>query len=287
MKKFLFIIGIFFTHTLVVYGASLSITTPVKVENSNQFSVLISLDTGGTPINSVDIIMSYPEDIVYFKGYREDDSVKKIWLITPKDEGGKVHFSGIIPGGVDGLYDPDKLGLQPIPLAVLLFTPKANGYGEFSIIESNVLQNDGVGTNLLHDKISTPLLVELSNTYSSYGADNQDKELPEPFTIEYIPSGLFSKTPSMISFFTNDNLSGIEKYQVRDGHSVWKDAVSPLATPKGIVKRSVTVRAIDFAGNVRESSVEIPGLVSSVQLLGIFVLFIACYFVFFVVKRKR
>ncbi len=288
MKNLLFIIGIFFTHTFVAHGASVSITAPTKVESANQFSVLVSLDTGGISVNSIDVSISYPKEILSFKGYKEDGGVKQLWLVAPKDEGGKIHFSGIIPGGVDGLYDPDQIGLQPIPLASLIFSAKGDGYGEFLITDSNILQNDGVGTELPHGRVNAFISVDVpSKSEGGNVTDAEDKELPEPFTIEYIPSGLFSKTPSMISFFTTDNLSGIEKYQAKDGHSAWRDVTSPLATPKGVVKRSVTVRAIDFAGNIRESSVEIPGLVSSIQLLGIFIAFIACYFVFFVVKRRR
>lgn len=288
MKKLLLIIGIFFAHTLIAQAANLSVIAPERIEDKNQFNVLISLETGGTTINSVDISVSYPDDILSFKGYKEDGGINKLWLVTPKDEGGKIHFSGIIPGGIDGIYDPDKTGLQPIPLVSLIFIPKASGYGEFSVLNSNILQNDGVGTELLHNKIGALVSVSVSNKPGEESKVNiEDKELPEVFNIEYIPSGLFSKTPSMISFFTTDILSGIEKYQVKDGHSVWKDVVSPLATPKGVVKRSVTIRAVDFAGNARESSIEIPGLLSSAQLIGIFILFVACYFVFFVVKRRR
>jgi hypothetical protein len=48
----------------------------------------------------------------------------------------------------------------------------------------------------------------------------------------------------MISFFTTDTISGVEKYQIKDSHSYWKDVVSPFEISKGIVKRSIIVRAL-------------------------------------------
>lgn len=288
MKNILFIIATFFLYTFTADAASVYMTAQKELDNRGQFSVLVSLDTGGVSINSVDISITYPKSIVSFKGYKEDGGIKKLWLLTPKDEGGEIHFSGIIPGGVDGIYDPDKTGVQPIPLAVLLFSPINSGLAEFSVARSNILQNDGLGTELIHTNVDTEVLVNAPNQITEENKENiLDNESPEPFIIEYIPSGIFSETPSMISFSTIDALSGIEKYQVKDGHSIWKDVVSPLATPKGIVKRGVTIRAIDFAGNIRESNIEIPGLVSSIQLIVIFILFVSCYFVFFVVKRRR
>jgi hypothetical protein len=167
--------------------------------------------------------------------------------------------------------------------------PKINGTGEFTISDSSILQNDGLGTPLGHVRNNATTLINIPEDQKINLTENSsgDKEPPEPFVVEYIPSGFFSKTPSMISFFTTDTISGVEKYQIKDSHSYWKDVVSPFEISKGIVKRSIIVRALDFNGNIRESSVEIPGLLSSLQLLGVFIILISCYFLFFVVKRKR
>jgi hypothetical protein len=289
MKNFLLIVAIFLSSTLVAYAADVSIVAPNKIESTGQFSVLVNLNSGGVSVNSMDITIEYPKELFVFKGYKEDGGIKKLWLQTPKDDGGKIHFSGIIPGGVEGLYDPDKVGLQPIPITELLFSPKINGTGEFTISDSSILQNDGLGTPLGHVRNNATTLINIPEDQKINLTENSsgDKEPPEPFVVEYIPSGFFSKTPSMISFFTTDTISGVEKYQIKDSHSYWKDVVSPFEISKGIVKRSIIVRALDFNGNIRESSVEIPGLLSSLQLLGVFIILISCYFLFFVVKRKR
>ncbi len=288
MKKLLFIIFTLFLSAGSVHAADVSVVAPKVIENPGQFTVLVNLDTGGATINSIDITLSYPTDLLLFKGYKEEGTIKKMWLMSPKEEDGSIHFSGIIPGGVDGVYDPDKTGLQPIPLAILLFSPKENGSGSFTITHSEILQNDGFGTSLLHATKDSSLQVSLveNPTYSSESSGT-DTVPPEPFMIEYIPSGLFSKTPSMISFRTIDLGSGVEKYQVKKVRGSWKDVVSPLPTPKGLLSRDVVVRALDFNGNSREAMITIPGIVSPRQLGIVALLCVASYFLFFVVKRKR
>lgn len=287
MKKLFLLLSIFFIYA-TAFAADVSVIAPTTISNKGQFNVQVNLNTDNTSVNSVDITITYPKDILSFKGYKEDGAIKKIWLTSPKDTNGVIHFSGIIPGGVDGVYDPDKNGLQPIPLVQLLFSAKGSGTGTFAIIHSDILQNDGVGTSLVHEDKNARIVVSLTSEQTvTNESDYADKDLPDPFVIEYIQSGLFSETPSMISFFATDASSGIEKYQMKNPNGSWKDVVSPLPIPRGILKREVIVRAIDFAGNSRESDVEIPGIVSPLQLLGIIIFCLACYFTFFVVKRKR
>jgi hypothetical protein len=288
MNKFLLIIAIFFAYTLPVFAAEVYIVAPTTVTNSKTFSVLLNLDTGGTLINSLDMTVSYPKDLITFKGYKEENSIKKSWYLPPTDISGAIHFIGIIPGGVDGVYDPDKKGLQPLPIIELLFSAKANGNGEFVITDSNILQNDGLGTSLSHVVNSATIKILLDKDFIEEEKKlEKDINLPEPFTIEYIVAGFFSKTPSMISFSTTDIESGVEKYQLRVRNDLWKDVVSPLPTPKALFRRDVVIRAVDFDGNMRESQIEIPGLLSGIQLFIIVLILVACYFTFFVFKRKK
>lgn len=291
MKLLLTIFGILFIFTDVAHASSLSMTVPTNVYVGEQFTILLNLDTGVTSINSIDISLSYPKDIMTFKGYKEDISVKKLWLATPKEDSGVIHFSGIIPGGVEGVYNPDKVGLQPLPLIELIFSAKAKGSGELAIIKSNILKNDGLGTELVHSiknsfiTVSGGLLSQDEEVIID--KNSKDTELPEPFEVIFIEAGFFSKTPSLIIFRTVDNQSGIEKYQMRTINNKWHDVISPTKVRKGIISRDVSVRAVDFSGNVREAKVEIPGVVSPLQLVSIVVVGFICYYLFFVVKRRR
>ena len=189
------------------------------------------------------------------------------------------------------MYDPDKKELQPIPLLHLLFSTRDVGQGSFTIKESSILINDGKGTSLIHTRIDSPISVSksLDSSYdkNSTRIKSADTVPPLPFVIEFIEAGLFSRTPSMIVFSTTDAESGVKSYQLRVAGDNWEDISSPTPISKGLVKRDVVVRAVDFGGNIRESNVEIPGILSNIQLIGIVLIGFVCYFVFFVLKRKR
>jgi hypothetical protein len=291
MKKFLIIIALFFLNAFIVNASDVSILAPAVINNDKSFDVTVALDTGGVNINSIDMTVSYPQDILAFKGYKEEGSIKKIWLKPPTESLGAVNFSGIIPGGVEGVYNPDKNGLQPIPIIILIFSPKDYGSGEFTITHSDILQNDGKGTPLVHSINNSSIVVSQTaiskNEESKSEKNAEDLSPPEPFVIEYIRAGFFSKTPPMVIFSTNDKESGVKQYQLLADNNLWKEVVSPLPIPKNILKKDITIRALDFDGNAREAKVQIPGIVSITQLVVIILLGCACYFIYFMIKRKR
>lgn len=288
MIKRLFTILIFLLSFSVAHAADVSIVAPNSIDTAKQFTVLVHLSTDDVLVNSFDMSISYPKDLLTFGGYKESESIKKIWILSPKDEGGTIHFTGIIPGGVSGVYDPNKTGLQPIPLVALIFSPKGNGSGDFKIINSKILENDGKGTELEHNVNNHSFTVALPiGTEKIDIKDTTDTEQPLPFTVVYIPSGFFSQTPSLISFSTTDNNSGVKMYQLKGNKGEWIEVQSPLAVPRGLVEKSVIIRAVDYSGNSREASVDIPGILTSGELFVILLIFIICYLVFFVVKRRR
>lgn len=276
MKKILFFIFILFVVKAdFVLASSLSVIAPKEIDNQKQFEVKVNFDTGGTSVNSFDITVSYPKEILKFEGYKEEGSINKSWYVAPTDKGGLINFIGIIPGGVDGVYDPDKNGLQAIPITRLLFSPISNGVGEFKIINSSVLENNGLGTPLVYDVNNSQISVSINNIENV--EDKKDNESPLAFQIEFIESGFFSKTPSMIIFSTIDKESGIKAYQIRKSNNTWKDVTSPLAVSKSLLKKDIMVRAVDFNDNFRESKISIPGLMSLRELaITVVILTIMC-----------
>ncbi len=190
MKKFLLIIAIFLTNILIANAASISVSAPKSSDINQNISVLVNLDTDSTSINSFDITLSYPNDLVSFKGYKEEGSINKLWISQPKDIGGAINFSGVIPGGVDGVYDPEKGGIQPIPLITLLFSTTNEGSGDFIIKNSNVLKNDGLGTTLSYEVNNSSIVISKLESKNS-DESKVDINPPEPFEIQYIPAGLF------------------------------------------------------------------------------------------------
>jgi hypothetical protein len=181
MKKFLFIFIIFLS--LSIFGAqnaqaaSVSFGTASSVNTEENLDVVVNADTGGVLINSIEFIINYNEDLLSFTGYSDDNAVVKLWIDPPHAKQGKIYLSGIIPGGVLGLYDASKQGLSAIPLVHLLFTTKKVGEASFSFVDSKILENDGEGTSLPHDQNGVSVVIK-----NNPNSDNSVKEVPENTT---------------------------------------------------------------------------------------------------------
>ncbi len=83
-----------------------------------------------------------------------------LWVVPPHEEGGKILMSGIIPGGVSGLYDAKKPGLGAVPLARLSFTATSAGIATFSLGDTSLLRHDGRGTALAHEDAGASIVVD-------------------------------------------------------------------------------------------------------------------------------
>ncbi len=91
---------------------------------------------------------------------------------------------------------------------------------------------------------------------------------PAEFKIEanYLVAAVISGERTLVSFFTTDNLSGIDHYEVgiidknqpATESPVFVQSESPFQVPLGIGgKLEVVVRAVDKAGNVRDESIDV------------------------------
>lgn len=279
----IFILSLFFTPQ--VFAASIFISSPENINVGDTFEVLVNADTGGEIINSVNLSLDFREDLISFAGYKDENTVVKFWVSSPNENGGKVYLSGIVPGGVSGLYDPNKKGVSPIPLVRLLFTAKEKGRAELAFVQTEIFKNDGQGTKLIHEQKNTVLTIK-DNIVSGNDLNN-DKNPPRPFDITFLESSLFSRTPSMIVFEARDTDSGIKTYKIKMGVGNWKDTKSPQPISKSIFSRDVTVRAFDFFGNFQDASINIPGIIPPKFLLIFLILLILSGFLGFRVLKYR
>ncbi len=249
-----------FIFVPLAHGASFFVSSMPAVKVGDDLEIVVNLDTEGESVNSILATVDYNENLLEFRGYKDVDSLIKLWIETPHEKNGTVTFSGIIPGGVDGVYDAqNKNKLAPIPIVKLLFEAKEAGTVEFTFGEYKVLKNDGLGSVLRTTSETNTLQILENSTFSLSNNKSSDKNPPLSFSISFVQASLFSKTPSMIIFSTNDLESGVKEYQVKDGWGAWKVVESPLPVKLGIWSRTVRIRAYDFEGNLAESSIEIPG----------------------------
>ena len=284
------LIVLFYFIPWVALAAEISLSLPQSVNVGENFEVLINGNTDGVLINSVNIILDYDQDLMSFSGYKSDGTVISLWVDSPNEQNGNIYMSGIIPGGVFGLYDPNKQGLEAIPLARLFFTAKKDGNAVFSFIKTEIFKHDGKGTSLIHTDKGGKVTIRdkvIAKSNEIKVDDIFDNEKPEPFEITLVEPSIFGETPLMIIFNANDTGSGIKEYKINDGAlGVWKNVQSPQEISQGILSRNVTIRAFDFYGNFQDSSIRIPGFGLPRFLWIILILIIFCIVGYKVLKYK-
>ncbi len=126
IKIFLFIKIVFLSLLIFsaqnIFAANVSIDAPANINTGENLEITINADSDGVLINSIELIVEYNQDLLSFAGYSDDNAIVKLWISPPYAEKGKIYLSGIIPGGVPGLYDGKKNGLSPIPVVRLFFS---------------------------------------------------------------------------------------------------------------------------------------------------------------------
>jgi len=291
MKK-LFLIIIF---TLLILSsnsasaASVSLYSVQSINTGDKFKVSVKIDTGSVAINSVDLTLNYPENIIEFSGYEEGQGLIKMWIDPPNAKNGQVHMSGVIPGGVNGLYDVNKKGLGEIPLAVLIFKAKSQGDVNLHLTKTQILKNDGLGSEIYSTNNDWNLVVKnvpikdrvIIPDDFIISEDKIDTVPPNSFIINLIEPSILSSTPQMISFNTNDDESGSKYYEVKINNGTWMKASSPFVVHRGLFSKDVYVRAYDFSGNYKESSINVPGSSELNYLLLIIVIVVLSSFIWY------
>jgi len=265
-----FFFGLNFCFVNNVSAASVYASVPSMIKVGEVFQVVLYADVDNEAINSVDMTVTYDNSMVSFSGYKSENSMVKTWIDSPRTEGSNVVLTGIIPGGISGVYDARKSDVGDIPLVSLMFKAVKSGTSEFSFLKSVILKNDGNGTELVHEKKVNKIEVLsikqngvlVKKTDTSVSVENTiDTENPESFPVDFIKSSFFSRTPSMIAFNAMDSGSGIKEYEIKINDGEWKTVKSPYPVPKSLFSQILTVRATDFYGNSMEVSVNTSGFI--------------------------
>ncbi len=258
INALLFLAALFFVFPLYSFAASGSLETPRPPSVEEQFVVDVFVETEGENINSIDASVVFPSSHYSFEGYDADEGVVSLWVVKPHETvPGEIQFSGVIPGGVERLYDPLRSKEKALPVARLLFRPLREGQGGFVLKDVSLLRNDGRGSLIAVPQYSLSLVVLPKRPLGTL--EGTDTTPPLPFIIEQIEGSLFGKTPAMLSFNAMDKDSGIDHYEVSIGRGRFVTTSSPLPVPHRLLPYSVTVRAVDFAGNYQEASIVLPG----------------------------
>ncbi len=282
MKHFLITCLAILSITSSVYGASISIGLPEKVQVGTRISAQVVIDTENENINSFDFTIAFPKDLVSFDGYGDQGALVPLWIVPPREDAGSIYLSGIIPGGVDRTYDPEHPQDYRVTLTTLYFVVKKTGVGSLIFTHALVLKNDGHGSaakTTVQPTVITSIESGIPSTVSS------DTVPPLPFIVTIIPKPPFGKTPSLAQFNATDTESGIEHYEAAIHNGKWVRVTNPYALPYRVFPYMLSIRAFDFSGNYREQDIRVGEMldqrVVAVSILIVLVLLLFLY------RRKR
>ncbi len=273
--------------TLVLYvmplyssAAQLTMLMPNTVGVGDEFVVPVLFDTEGEDANAVGATLSYPKDLLALTEIRSGNSIIALWVDAPRDTGGAVEFSGIIPGGFTGSQR----------LVSLVFTVLKPGIARFSLSGGEALRNDGLGTRIpLSLNAQIVQLSPVGSGATVVSASHSDTTPPEPFTpVRESSEALFNGAPFAV-FYTEDKQSGVDHYDVAEPSVIdvwlrniqWHRAESPYQLTDQSGATFLYVRAVDEAGNARVeilSPTNKPLAYALPAALAILIVFIALLF---------
>ena len=264
---------------LPVFAAVLYLDPPNgEYYSGDNFIVNIRIDVNEECINTVKADLSFPKDILEIIDFSKGDSILTLWVEDPEinQDLGLISFAGGIPGGYCGRVsgDPGESNL----LGKIIFKIRENEPSqavqslkvEF-LDSSKVLLNDGKGTPAELTTEGAVFTVSTKPFNYIYSEDEwqkeleQDKTLPEPFTIEV---RRFEEKYFLI-FSTTDKQTGLDYYEISETKVVdiqpqlleFKKGTSPYLLEDQSLQSIIKVKAVDKAGN--ERIVEIKPIESS------------------------
>lgn len=251
---FIFLLAFIFVPKLS-YGAEFIASSPAKNINPNdQFEVSIILNTEGKSANAIGGTIAYPANLLELKEIRDGDSVVNFWVDKPADTANGVVFSGITPGGYQGLSGP---------ILSLVFIAKENGQGDISVLNGQILANDGVGSPIPFTVSDFKFsIVRNGQTAGTEVSPIKDTIPPESFLPEVGQDPNLFLGKWFVAFAAEDKGSGIDRYEVKEAKyrildfSKWNAAESPYLLSDQDLESYIYVRAFDKAGNERVETVK-------------------------------
>ena len=137
---------VFATKGPVVSAASYTVSTSVqKVERGDTVAVDVQFDAEGQSINALAGTLVFDPSQLILTAVDVKDSIITNWLITPAVGSSSMSWSGIIPGGFEGVRSPYYQGFKPGKVAEATFTALAAGSTSLSFTDVSAYPNDGTG----------------------------------------------------------------------------------------------------------------------------------------------
>lgn len=251
---------------------------PISVGNTSIIKVM--LDTA-EEINAIEgeIKFSTPKDVV---SINTGGSIFDLWPRKPSLDinSDKISFVGGTTAGVYG---------KSLRLFTIAVKPTNTEPIKINLVNATAFLNDGKGTKtaVSGDSIQIPVQISGTNENELVSLTNNDKTPPNKFNID------FGSTPSLfdgkyfISFFTTDNDSGINRYEITEGNRAPVRSGSPYVLQDQSLSSLITVKAIDNAGNERTSTFNPQNSKPWMKIISIIIFILIVFFGFWKFYKNK
>ena len=233
----------------IVFAATLS-TEALSDVTGERATVAVTLNSEDEDVNAIEGTLTFPEDRWTFQEIRTGNSIVSLWIQEPSsptcsDGVCRILWSGIIPGGFSGRHG--------IVFSIELSARRA-GSSRFEIHNARVLLNDGSGSPATLRLAAAEIVAVGKSAEPLSPLISLDRTAPEPFTPEISRTPLAFDNQWFVSFNARDRETGVAYYEVREGSGEYVRAENPYLLKDQTLRSRVVVRAVDYAGNVREAA---------------------------------
>ena len=280
MKTFIktLLITSFVLFALPLFAAELRVETSLSEVVDRKYFLADLVIQSDDSVNAIEGVFVYPSNLLKVIGIEDGNSVINFWIEKPSENKiGEISFSGITPGGFKG----NNLVFS------IIFEAANLGEARLGLRDVKVLLNDGEGSLASTNVMGKTVLI------SKIG---EGDSLPEVFDLEmpedFIP--LLANDPNLFDgkyflvFSTEDKISGIDYYQLREGKSgIFKKVESPYLLKNQSLSKEIFIQAVDKKGNTREVVFRPDQKIFGYKSIGLFVIIIVLLILFLYRLRKK
>lgn len=277
MKNFLKIFIVTFI-LLFGYSANASVISldldKAQIKEGGLGKVSIYLDTSGDLVNTIEGDLVYNDKLVKVEKLEIGDSIINLWVDQPNIENAsRIHFSGIIPGG---------LSITKGNIFSIIVRGQSAGLAEIDLENVNLFLNDGEGSRDEVSVNSAKITITENSTGEIEPLRIDDQAPPEEFKVVRTRDLSLYDNKWFIVFSTQDKGVGVDHYRVCE--SFGRDCVeagSPYLLQHQNPFYYIKVTAYDTEGNAQDA------LLISNWIIFVIVLLIFCIlgFLFYLYHR--
>lgn len=273
MKKFIKIFIIILLLTFA-YSASASVLElnldKSQIQEGGLSTLSVSLDTNGALVNTIEGDLVYNNRLIKIEKLDIGGSIVNLWIDKPKQEDtGRLHFSGIIPGG---------LSVSNGNIFSVVIRGQSIGSSNISLENINLFLNDGEGSRDSVKVNNVQIEIKENSTGSVELVERNDQFPPEEFNIVRSRDESLYDNQWFIAFSTQDKGVGVDHYRVCEFFGkVCTESGSPYLLKYQNPFYYINVTAYDTDGNSQDSTLVSRWIILIIILLSICILSLIFY----------